>query len=54
MDQYITIIDTLDKAKQVPCILNNWAIFKDGKFVSNTLLNKNSVAKLYDDTNVSN
>ncbi len=47
-------IDTLEKAKQVPCILNNWAVFKDGKFVSNTLLNKNSVAKLYDETNVAN
>lgn len=40
------LIDTLDKAKNVPCIFNNWAIFKDGKFLSNTLLNKNSVSKL--------
>ena len=40
-------IDTLEKAKNVPCIFNNWAIFKDGKFVSNTLLNKNSASKLY-------
>lgn len=34
-------IDTLEKAKQVPCIFNNWANFKDGKFISNTLLTKN-------------
>jgi len=40
-------IDTLEKAKNVPCVFNNWAVFKDGKFVSNTLLNKNSVDKLY-------
>lgn len=39
-------IDTLKKAKEVPCIFNNWAVFKDGKFVSNTLLNKNSFEKL--------
>lgn len=40
-------IDSLEKAKNVPCIFNNWAVFKDGKFVSNTLLNKNSLAKIY-------
>ncbi len=40
-------IDTLEKAKNVPCIFNNWAVFKDGKFVSNTLLNKNMIEKLY-------
>lgn len=39
-------VDTLEKAKQVPCIFNNWANFKNGKFVSNTLLNKNSFEKL--------
>lgn len=39
-------IDSLEKAKQVPCIFNNWANFKDGKFISNTLLNKNSFEKL--------
>lgn len=39
-------IDTLEKAKQVPCIFNNWTNFKDGKFISNTLLNKNSFEKL--------
>lgn len=40
-------VDTLQKAKSVPCIFNNFAVFKDGKFVSNTLLNKNSIGKLY-------
>ena len=42
----IVKIDTLEKAKEAPCIFNNWANFKDGKFVSNTLLNKNSFEKL--------
>ncbi len=40
-------VNTLEKAKSVPCIFNNWAVFKDGKFLSNTLLNKNSIDKLY-------
>ncbi len=41
-------IDSLTKAKQVPCVFNNWTNFKDGKFLSNTLLNKSMVAKLYE------
>lgn len=40
-------VNTLEKAKSIPCIFNNWAVFKDGKFLSNTLLNKNSIDKLY-------
>lgn len=39
-------IDTLEKAKNAPCVLNNWANFQNGKFVSNTILNANSFAKL--------
>ena len=39
-------IDTLEKAKNVPCIFNNWANFYKGKFVSNTILNANSFEKL--------
>lgn len=39
-------IDTLEKAKNVPCIFNNWANFYKGKFVSNTILNENSFEKL--------
>lgn len=42
----IVKIDTLEKAKKVPCVFNNWANFKNGKFVSNTLLNQNSFEKL--------
>lgn len=40
-------VDTLEKAKNVPCVFQNWANFKDGKFLSNLLLNKNMVEKLY-------
>ena len=32
----------LEKAKEVPCIFNNWANFYNGKFISNTILNANS------------
>ncbi|MDO4378853.1 MAG: GNAT family N-acetyltransferase [Erysipelotrichia bacterium] len=39
-------VDTLEKAKNVPCIFNNWANFYKGKFVSNTILNANSFEKL--------
>lgn len=39
-------VDSIQKAKNVPCIFNNWALFKNGKFVSNTLLNENSFKKL--------
>lgn len=40
-------VDTLEKAKNVPCIFNNWANFYKGEFVSNTILNANSFQKLY-------
>lgn len=40
-------VDSLEKAKNVPCIFQNWANFKEGKFVSNTLLNVNMIEKLY-------
>lgn len=39
-------IDTLEKAKNVPCVFNNWANFYNGKFISNTILNANSLEKL--------
>lgn len=39
-------IDSLEKAKNVPCIFNNWANFYKGKFISNTILNVNSFKKL--------
>ena len=39
-------IDSLDKAKNAPCIFNNWANFYKGKFISNTILNANAFEKL--------
>ena len=39
-------IDDLDKAKNVPCIFNNWANFYRGEFVSNTILNVNLFEKI--------
>ena len=39
-------IDSLEKAKNAPCIFNNWANFYKGEFISNTILNGNSLEKL--------
>ena len=39
-------IDTIEKAKNTPCVFNNWANFYKGKFISNTILNTNSFEKL--------
>ena len=39
-------IDSLEKAKNAPCIFNNWANFYKGEFVSNTILNANALEKL--------
>ena len=41
-----TKIDSLEKAKNAPCIFNNWANFYKGKFISNTILNANALEKL--------
>ena len=39
-------IDTLEKAKNAPCVFNNWANFYKGKFISNTILNANAFEKI--------
>ncbi len=39
-------IDSLQKAKNAPCIINNWANFYQGEFISNTILNANAFEKL--------
>ena len=39
-------IDSLEKAKNAPCIFNNGANFYKGKFISNTILNANALEKL--------
>ncbi len=39
-------IDSLEKAKNAPCIFNNRANFYKWKFISNTILNANALEKL--------
>ena len=39
-------IDSLEKAKNAPCVFNNWANFYKGNFISNTILNGNALDKL--------
>ena len=42
----IVQIDSLQKAKELPCVFNNWAAFYKGRFVSVNLLDVNSVQKM--------
>ena len=39
-------IDTLKKAKEVPGIFNNWAVFYDGKYETQHLLNETYLKKM--------
>lgn len=39
-------VDTLEKAKSVPCIFNNWAVYYNGKFETVSLLNEGNLKKL--------
>lgn len=39
-------VDTLEKAKTVPCVFNNWAAFYDGEFETVHLLNEGYLKKL--------
>lgn len=39
-------IDSLEKAKNAPCVFNCWANFYKGEFISNTILNANTFEKL--------
>lgn len=41
-------VDTLEKAKELPCIFNNWAVFYRGKFETVHLLNEGYLKKLLD------
>lgn len=40
-------VDSLEKAKNVPCIFNNWAVFYNGTFATVQLLNENSFKKMF-------
>jgi len=39
-------VDTLKKAKNMPCIFNNWSVFYKGKFVTLHLLNESYLKKM--------
>ena len=36
-------VDTLEKAKELPCVFNNWGVFYRGKFQTVNLLDTASV-----------
>ena len=40
-------VDTLEKAKHLPCIFNNWAVFYQGKYETNQLLNETLLKKKF-------
>lgn len=40
-------VDSLEKAKNVPCVFNNWAVFYNGKFETVHLLNEGYLKKLF-------
>lgn len=42
----LTAVDTLEKAKSVPCVFNNWAVFCGGKFETVHLLNEGYLKKM--------
>lgn len=39
-------VDTLEKAKALPCVFNNWAVFYKGDFVTVNLLGADAIEKL--------
>ena len=39
-------VDTLDKAKALPCVFNNWGVFYQGKFVTVNLMDTASLQRL--------
>ena len=39
-------VDTLEKAKALPCVFNNWAVFYQGKFMTVNLLDAAALKRL--------
>ena len=39
-------VDTLEKAKALPCVFNNWAVFYKGEFQTLNLLNEASLGRI--------
>lgn len=42
----LIVVDSLQKAKSVPCVFNNWAVFYQGRFETVHLLNEGYLKKL--------
>lgn len=42
----VVAIDTLEKAKKLPCVFNNWAVFYRGRFETVHLLNEGYLKKM--------
>lgn len=42
----LILVDTLQKAKELPCVFNNWGLFYKGKFETVNLLDVASIEKL--------
>ena len=40
------LVDTLQKAKELPCVFNNWAVFYKGKFETVNLLDDAALQRL--------
>lgn len=43
---FLIQVDTLQKAKELPCVLNNWAVFYQGKFQTVNLLDVAQLQKI--------
>ena len=39
-------VDTLQKAKELPCVFNNWVVFYKGKFETVNLLSTDSIERI--------
>lgn len=40
------LVDTLQKAKELPCVFNNWAVFYKGKFETVNLINEATLKRI--------
>ncbi|MGL4392345.1 MAG: GNAT family N-acetyltransferase [Fusobacteriaceae bacterium] len=50
IDLNLIEVDTLEKAKKMPCIFNNWAVFHGGEFKTLHLLNEGYLKKMLDES----
>lgn len=42
----LILVDSLQKAKELPCVFNNWGVFYQGQFITVNLLDVPSVQKI--------